>query len=377
MSTADVSYDHSARRDTPLAKRLAARIRATGPLPVADYIHACLHDPDHGYYRHRAALGRDGDFITAPEISQVFGELIGLWCVVVWEAMGSPPLLRLVEIGPGRGTLMRDALRAARLRPAFGAAVHLHLVETDAALRTAQASPPMHERVTWHMSLADVPAGPTILIANEFLDTLPVAQHVALDSDPAGAAPVLVGLDTDGRLMFGRAGVGADPAHVQPLPAGAPIHESQDLAALEPLRARATTAPLAALMLDYGTTGARPVGDSLQAVRAHRFEHPLTSPGEADLSVMVDFAAVARSLAGPLVVDGPVTQAQFLGTLGILERASRLMAANPVQANAIETGVARLLAPVGMGTRFQALAARTPDVPPLPGLAALAEVRRA
>jgi NADH dehydrogenase [ubiquinone] 1 alpha subcomplex assembly factor 7 len=348
-----VAYDPAQRRATPLAQKLIARIKAKGPIPVADYMGACLNDPEHGYYRTQQAIGRAGDFITAPEISQVFGELIGLWCAVVWQQMGSPQRVNLIELGAGRGILLADALRAARVVPTFRAAIAVHVLDANPALIAQQrvALADSGVPISWHATLEALPSDtPSIWIANEFLDTLPVTQTVG----PAdgGAAVRCVGLDGDGRLAF----VEGD----RPV-----IRETQDFSALAAAMGLRAKQPLAALFIDYGYSS-NSQGETLQAARNHAFEHVLTSPGEADISGHVDFAACAAAL--PLAVDGPTTQAEFLGRLGIMERASKLMAANPMKANVLEMGVARLMHPAGMGTRFLVLAARSPHVPPLPGL---------
>lgn len=376
-------YDPDARRDTPLALKLKDRIRREGPIAVDEYMKACLQDPEHGYYRTKAAIGRGGDFITAPEISQVFGELIGLWCAVVWQQMGAPPQVNLVELGPGRGTLMRDALRAARVVPGFAGAASLVFVDIRPGF--ADASPPMPlippEQITWITDVRDIPADvPAIVIANEFLDTFPVQQFEA-----RGGVLLIrgVGLDPRGALAFVST-KGGDARRIEhnPAPAEGTIVEAADLSGLWGLRNQ-RTAPWAALFIDYGhydpgrdMNRVLPA-ETLQAVRAHRPEHPLCSPGEADLTCQVDFNEVKRQFeltpAGvpSLAVDGPVTQAEFLGSLGIVERASRLMAANPQRAAEIEMGVARLMAVPGMGSRFKAMGIRSTGLPPLPGFPVL------
>jgi len=363
----------TAQPPTPLAEQLAARIELEGPITVGAYMQACLHDPVHGYYRKRAAIGRAGDFITAPEISQVFGELIGLWCAVVWRQMGEPGFLHLVELGPGRGTLMRDLLRAARTVPAFADALHVHLVETNASLEAEQRATLDEEDVpiTWSGELDVEPAGvPTIVIGNEFLDTLPIAQWVF----HAGQwCTRCVGLDAQGRLAFLN-GPG-DPELRPPQAIAATAREGDVFETRTPAfdfwaeKLAALDGPLAALFIDYGHN--TPVfGDTLQAVRAHRYHNPLDTPGEADLTAQVDFAAaVAAMRRHSLVCDGPAPQAEFLGVLGIAARGSRLMAANPAKAGEIEAGIARLMAPGGMGTRFKALGVRSTRQAPLPGLA--------
>ncbi len=326
---------------------------------------ACLHDPEHGYYRNSPAIGGGGDFVTSPEISQVFGELIGLWCAVVWQGMGAPTRVRLVELGPGRGTLMRDALRAARVDPAFRAALNVRLVETNAALEAEQRAGLGGEGVpiAWSADLeSEGEPAPTIVVANEFLDTLPVAQWVFSEGRWHRRC---VGLGGDGSFCF-VAGE-ADASITQPAQTGDILESRATALAGWADGLAACGAPLAALLIDYGHP-APALGDTLQAVAAHGYGDPLRSAGEADLSAQVDFAGVADAMrAQRLACDGPVPQGQFLAALGIVERASRLMAANPEKAATIEAGVARLLAPGGMGTRFCALGVRSESVAPLPG----------
>jgi len=356
---------------TPLAQALIARIKRQGLIPVVQYMQACLDDPEHGYYRKREAIGRAGDFITAPEISQAFGELIGLWCAVVWQQMGAPDTLRLVELGPGRGTLMRDVLRAARAVPAFCRALEVHLVETNASLADQQRATLQDEDVAmmWSGDIDAAMSAPAIAIANEFLDTLPVAQWVLRN----GRWHVrCVGLNGEEQLAF--VDGAPDPAFHPPPETETCAREGEIFetreAALAAWGAKlaALGAPLAALFIDYGHTTPA-LGDTLQAVRAHRYEPPLSAPGEADLTAQVDFSAVAAAMERcGLACDGPITQAEFLGALGIAERASRLMAANPKKAARIEGDIARLMAPGGMGTRFHAIGVRSKDLAALPGL---------
>jgi NADH dehydrogenase [ubiquinone] 1 alpha subcomplex assembly factor 7 len=355
------TVDPDLRRDTPLARVLTERILTSGPITTAAYMDACLNDPEHGYYRTQTAIGGAGDFITAPEISQIFGELIGLWGATVWQLMGSPARCALVELGGGRGTLLADALRAARVLPAFRAALSVSILDQNPVLIEAQRAvlAASGVPVTWHARFEALPTGlPTIVIANEFLDTMPVRQTVS------GANGNLrerrIGVDASGSLTFA-----GDDASV-----ATGIAETQDFAPLiAALEDRAATAPLAALFVDYGFRGPATT-DTLQAVRSHAFEHILTSPGEADLSCHVAFDAFAvdATCNGALKVDGPISQSEFLGRLGIVERASRLMAANPAKANVLEHGVARLMAPHGMGTRFLAMGLRSAGLPALPGL---------
>ena len=400
----------------PLLAILRARIERDGPMPVEDYMRACLADPEHGYWRRAETIGTGGDFITAPEISQVFGELIGLWCAVVWQSMGSPSPLRLVELGPGRGTLMRDALRAARAVPQFLAAASVHLIEVSAPLREAQrrtlasrleqpgdllsnpvvslsnhgAVPaavlrqaqdeddgrggrslptprvvdprlPWGAPIDWHDAIDEVQEGPAIVIANEFLDALPIRQLVFAD----GAwRERVVDVDVQGGLRFAvgpEVSAGLDtPATSPPPGAIVELHAGED-ELLAKLADRVS--PFVALFIDYGPADPA-TGDTLQAVRRHAWADPLNRPGRADLTAHVQFASLARKArAAGLAADGPMTQAEFLGRLGVAERAARLMAANPRDAGTIEAGVQRLISPTGMGALFKVLAVRSPSLP--------------
>jgi len=365
-----MNYDPEARRDTPLALKLKQSIASGGPLSVEGFMHACLYDPDHGYYVKRPAIGAAGDFITGPEISQVFGELIGLWSAVVWQQMGSPARVRLVELGPGRGTLMADALRATRVVPAFHAAIDVELIETNTVLvglqRQVLGEAGVPIEWTDRFDPRQTAPKPSIVIGNEFLDTIPVGQHI-LAGD--GWRERHVTFDAAGRLAFDigplchRAN-----AEVETPTMPSAIRESRlQPEIIEAIASLTRQVPVATLLIDYGHL-APAFGDTLQAVRDHRFEHPLTSPGEADLTAQVDFHDIgAHARSRGLAVDGPVTQAEFLGAIGIAERASRLMSANPREANGLELGVARLMSPTGMGNRFKAIGLRSPSLPLLPG----------
>jgi NADH dehydrogenase [ubiquinone] 1 alpha subcomplex assembly factor 7 len=362
------------RRDTPLAVRLKTRIADNGPLTIAQYMEACLQDPQHGYYQ-KHFIG--GDFVTAPEISQVFGELIGLWSAVVWQQMDRPRPVRLVELGPGHGTMMRDMLRAVRVARDFLAACEVSLIETSAHLAGRQTNLLRDMGVSAQVvgALGEVAPGASIVIGNEFLDALPAHQYVRSQT---GWRERTVSVDDRNDLQFD-SGAAADGNLLATLdlrfPQARPgdvVQLHQQVAAVASWMAeRAATDPVAILFIDYGHTDSVP-GDTLEAAREHRSEHPLASPGDADLTMHVDFESVARDFSAhqSLAVDGPVTQAEFLGALGIAERASRLMTANPADANAIEMGVQRLMAPHAMGTRFKAIGIRRKELPTLPALAA-------
>ncbi|MGQ3303393.1 MAG: class I SAM-dependent methyltransferase [Phreatobacter sp.] len=341
-----------------LAAELAALIRAEGPLPVDRFMALALGHPGHGYYTTRDPFGRAGDFVTAPEISQVFGELIGVWAASAWEALGRPPAVNLVELGPGRGTLMADLLRAARALPAFAAALSVQLVETSPVLTARQRETLASAGVpcAWHRDLSTVPPGPTILVANEFLDALPIRQFV-MTAD--GWRERVVGL-ADGALAFGLA---RDPMPVEVIPAG--LRQASPGAVVEicpAFRALATAladrdAPIAALFVDYGHVQSAH-GETLQAVKGHRFADPLAAPGEADLTAHVDFEAFAAALAGAgLVTGAPVTQRALLFGLGLRERAERLAGLRPEAFESLRVAVERLInpEPAGMGSLFKAI----------------------
>jgi len=364
--------ENSRHRPTQLAAQIVHRIRSAGPLSVAEYMRVCLHDPAHGYYRTQHAIGRAGDFITAPEISQVFGELIGLWCAVVWQQMGAPSQLNLIELGPGRGTLMRDALRAAKAAPDFYTAITVHLVETNAALLEHQRTLLNDETVPirWHKDIEGNHAKrPTIVVANEFLDTMPIDQWVFRSERWRQRC---IGLDEAQKLAFFDERLDSElhPTFEQAAtPREGDIFETRPAFAAFGSTLASLGSPFAALVIDYGHTGPA-FGNTLQSIREHRYEDPLAAPGEADLTAQIDFTALANAMsAAGFSVDGPVSQAEFLGSLGIAERARHLMGANPRSAISIEGAIARLMAPNGMGTRFKAIAARDPGLPSLPGLA--------
>lgn len=357
-----------------LSQILREMIAQEGPISVERYMALALGHPQHGYYISREPFGAAGDFTTAPEISQMFGELIGLWAAEVWSLMGSPAHIRLVELGPGRGTLMSDALRAARVAPAFRAALQVHLVETSPVLseRQRQTLADCGLPTSWHSSIADVPQGPAIFLANEFFDALPIRQYMRT---PAGWCERMVGLDEAGRFIFGLSS-DPEPYIAAEAPPGAILEISAEgQRAMTALAARIQTQGGALLAIDYGHTRTD-LGESLQAVRAHRFADPLENPGEADLTAHVDFAALGRAAkAAGCRVHGPVTQGAFLNQLGLAQRAMALAKrAAPDQFDAIEAAVYRLAGHgpadgpnATMGDLFKAMAVTRPDLGPLPG----------
>jgi NADH dehydrogenase [ubiquinone] 1 alpha subcomplex assembly factor 7 len=347
-----------------LGERLKALIAADGPMSVEAFMQAALYDPEHGYYVCARPLGADGDFTTAPEISQIFGEMIGLWLVQSWLDLGAPSAFHLVELGPGRGTLMADALRAAKVRPAFLAAARLVLVEVNPHLRAAQAVALGDHGPSWVANLAEVPDGPMLLVANEFLDCLPIRQFVR---DPDGWREKLVGLGPDGALSFGLSPLLPAPAVLT----GAPGAVAEVAPGLAPLAAdiarRLCAAPGRALFIDYGY-GAPEGADTLQALARHEKVSPLAAPGQADLTAHVDFGALARALtADGAVVEGSIGQGAFLTALGARARLAQLSAAQPDKAAMLARGLDRLIAEEQMGALFLALAASSPGALRAPG----------
>lgn len=339
-----------------LKDRLKAEIAQSGPISVADYMVRCLHDPQDGYYATRPALGGGGDFITAPLVSQMFGELIGLWAVETWTRLGKPERFRLVEMGPGDGTLMSDLLRAVRLAPDFVAAAELWLVDASEPLKEAQAQKLGGYRPRWSPRLGGVPGGaPMVLIANELFDCLPARQFV---QTPGGWVERLIGLGGDGELVFGL----APSEHGQAPEPGAMILEAspaQDALGAE-IGARIAADGGAALIIDYGRSVAE-FGDTLQALKGHEKVDPLAFPGESDLTVHVDFPGViVAARAAGAEASGPVPQGQFLGRLGIQHRAEALTAARPDRSMTINRQLARLCAPDQMGELFKAVCIHRP-----------------
>ena len=354
---------------TTLLDELKVLIRLKGPITVERYMELALAHPDYGFYMNRDPFGASGDFTTAPEISQMFGELIGLWAAEVWSNMGSPNPVRLVELGPGRGTLMSDALRAARIVPEFRAALDVWLMETSPTLAAMQ-----HEllldagvAIAWAQTLKEVPDGPAIVIGNEFLDALPVRQFVRSNGQWRER---MVRLDGEGTLAFDVApepepyirGAARDGEVLEVNPAG---HRF-----MFELGGRLAKQGGAALLIDYGhaVTG---FGDTLQALRAHRFVDPLAMPGESDLTAHVDFAAMARSAAATgAAVYGPIDQGDFLRAIGIDLR-TKALAERAGQERAEELQQARnRLVGKGkgeMGALFKAMAVTNRNLPSPPG----------
>ena len=358
---------------SPLEALIRDRIAGDGPISVAEFMGLALGHPDHGYYMTGDPFGAAGDFITAPEISQVFGELIGLWAAVTWQQLGSPEKLILVECGPGRGTLMNDLLRAAKSVPDFARAIDIHLVENSPAMRRLQEETLAGYAPCWHDTIATIPVGATILVANEFLDALPIQQFVSTDT---GWVERCVGI-ANGELTFVTGKTAA--AHLHTLPSDAPpgaIFETCPAAMYfaETLGRRLSAAPGAALVIDYGH-GKSAVGETLQAVHRHAFADPLTDPGKADLTAHVDFDAFARRLrSAGAITSGPITQSEFLGTIGIQQRTQQLLKAAAPEARAnLVSAASRLTDPAEMGELFKVMVATSPEMPRLAGFESWAE----
>jgi NADH dehydrogenase [ubiquinone] 1 alpha subcomplex assembly factor 7 len=348
-----------------LRAALLARIGETGPMSVADYMAECLTHPTLGYYTTRDPLGVAGDFTTAPEISQMFGELVGLALAQCWLDQGAPVPFTLAELGPGRGTLMADILRATKGVPGFHAGLRLHLVEASEPLRAKQRAALAGHDITHHAGADTLPDAPLFLVANEFFDALPVRQFVRAGS---GWRERLVGAE-GGALAFGLGGPVAPPALAErDEVAEGKLVETCPVcpAIMAGIEARIATHGGAALIVDYGDW--RSLGDTLQALRAHAAEDPLANPGEADLTAHVDFAALVR--AAPRLAPSRLTpQGVFLERLGITQRAQTL--ATRLSGDALEAHIAahrRLTHEREMGTLFKVLALVPEGAPMLPGL---------
>ena len=350
-----------------LRQKIAKLIEANGPLPVADYMAICLFDPVDGYYTTREPFGAAGDFTTAPEISQIFGELIGVWVLSAWQAIGRPLPVTLAEIGPGRGTLMKDMLRTLdRLEPAFAQGATIAMVETSPHLTEVQRTTlgDWAERVVWHQTIAGLPDRPIVIVGNELFDAIPIHQYVKVAGRWLERA---VGLDEDGQLRFAAAAGAPDsallPADAAMAPDGATVELAPARAALmDAIAARIAANGGAGLFIDYGHLQSA-VGDTLQAVKAHLYEDVLASPGEADITAHVDFAALAASTAAHGLEAYLTTQGAFLLGMGILERAGRLGAgADAAVRQRLQGEVERLAGPDAMGTLFKVLAIAPPGV---------------
>ncbi len=354
---------------TQLGEEIARLIAHEGPISAERYMALCLGHPQLGYYITRDPFGSAGDFTTSPEISQVFGELIGLWCADVWMRMGSPDRVILAELGPGRGTLMADALRAMRVVPGLHAALSLHLVETSPVLRNVQEKTLAGAGIpiSWASDISEIPAGPALVVANEFFDALPVRQFVR---SPQGWRERLVGLDEAGALVWGLAPERDPWLDGMHGPEGAVLEiAAAAQRVVTDLGERLAEHGGALLAIDYGHARSG-LGDTLQAMRKHGFIDPLAAPGESDLTVHVDFAGLARSARRTGAdVWGPITQGALLHALGLDARIETLARARPDRAEDLRAA-GRRLAGSGegeMGDLFKALAVTGPGMGPPAG----------
>ncbi|WP_019961306.1 class I SAM-dependent methyltransferase [Woodsholea maritima] len=361
-----------------LAQRIVDRITQEGPVPIHLYMAEALFDPMGGFYATKDPLGAGADFITAPEISQMFGELIGLWVLQCWDDLGRPDPFNLIELGPGKGTMMADALRAARMMPDFLAATTVTLVEASPALKMVQGQTlsGCHVPLNWADSLEKAPQGPAIILGNEFLDCLPIRQ--ALRHEGAWYERCIA-LDPAkiGKLAFYRGPQLAEhdidliPAPLRDAPEGSLVEiRPGDHQVIEALKARFAHSPGRALFIDYGPCRSE-AGDSLQALRAHEKVSPLDRPGTADLTAHVDFAELSRlATSAGLEVQGPVVQEQFLKALGIESRAATLMGADDATRDIVIRQAWRLLDPTQMGHLFKVISLAAPGLKPAPGFGA-------
>jgi NADH dehydrogenase [ubiquinone] 1 alpha subcomplex assembly factor 7 len=376
----------TAEERTPLGTEIRARIARDGPMPVADFMALCLCDPQHGYYSSRLPFGARGDFVTAPEISQMFGEMVAVWAVEAWLAMDMPDPVALIECGPGRGTMMRDILRATRMQEPFHKALRVHLVETSPGLQAQQRETlrdvndlsaferradinevPLH----WHADIGEVPAMPSIIVANEFFDALPVRQA---ERRPTGWHERMVTVDASGALALTAA---QDPLSdfgltLPPAVSAAPVGEIFEWRSGDEATAiaRRASAGGAALIIDYGHVKSA-AGDTFQAVRSHRYANPLAAPGLADLTAHVDFEVLGRTAqeAGARI-HGPVEQGAWLKRMGIEARAAMLQAnASKMKSIDIAKDLLRLTGtgPDQMGALFKVIAFSAPEIKQLPG----------
>ena len=359
---------------TPLAEKIKALILATGPISVTDYFSLCLADSEHGYYKTREPFGHSGDFITAPEISQLFGEMMGIFLVQAWMRHGEPNPVNIAEIGPGRGTMMSDILRVvAKLSPALYEAAHVHLVETSDRLQKVQQQTLVAHKfkISWHDSFDTLPEGFLLLAANELFDAVPIRQFV---KTPQGFKERLVGLDANGELAFAAGVAGIDPDLLPPSADKAPLGTIFEVApardaVMAAISGHIRTHGGTAVILDYGHM-ATSLGDTLQAVRDHQFDPPLKHPGEADITSHVDFEQLARrAVAEGLQINGLTYQGDFLLALGLAERAAALGRDKDAETQENIRADAERLAGSGegkMGELFKVLVVSSPKVALVP-----------
>ena len=356
---------------SPLVEIIRERIENSGPISVADYMELALAHPEYGYYRKQDPLGARGDFTTAPEISQIFGEMVGLWCAQVWMALGQGPI-SLVELGPGRGTLMADLLRATKRVQDFHDSITIHMVETSPTLAHAQYMALRHEhpRIEWLDSMDELPPSRTILVANEFFDALPIKQFVMTEDGVRERR--ITWQEESQEFVFTEGPAGLQLAKSgQTIPVGTVMEQCPAARnMMRSLSARLREHGGAALIIDYGYLG-EAHHDTLQALRAHQFYPVLRDPGDADLTAHVDFTtlmSIARD--GGLFVAPLITQGEFLVRMGAELWAEMLLkTAQGAQRDAIVSGLKRLVSPQAMGELFKVMAVCSQPVE-LPGFGA-------
>jgi len=337
---------------TPLGKILAEIIAAEGPMPLDRYMSLCLGHPVHGYYMSRDPFGARGDFITAPEVSQIFGELIGVWCAAAWDAMGKPSQFNLVELGPGRGTLMTDILKAAKVMPGFRDAARVHLVEMSPTLRRLQKEK-LGTEVSWHDSIASIPDGPILLVANEFFDAIPIRQFEKREGKWFERCVGAEGLGLMPAALDNAQGAGGDVLEFAP----------QRLEIVTEIGRRLASHKGAALIIDYGHLQTAP-GDTLQAMRAHQYVELTDQPGESDITSHVDFEALGKALVqGGARVHLAITQRAFLLAMGLERRAAILSSkADGKTQEILARAVARLVGEQEMGHLFKVMVGTSPGL---------------
>jgi NADH dehydrogenase [ubiquinone] 1 alpha subcomplex assembly factor 7 len=337
---------------TALKKIIDEIIASEGPMPLDRYMGLCLGHPTYGYYMTRDPFGEQGDFVTAPEISQIFGELIGVWCATAWVAMGKPDRFNLVELGPGRGTLMADIMKAAKAMPGFRDAAQVHLVEMSPTLRNLQQERLGHD-VTWHDSFAGIAEAPMVLVANEFFDAIPIRQFEKRDRKWFERCLGEKGLGFMPSALDVAQGMNGDVIEFAP----------QRQAIGEEIGARLAKHPGAALIIDYGHLKTTP-GDTLQAVRAHQYVPITDQPGESDITSHVDFEALGKALVkGGAVTYPGMSQRGFLLAMGIEPRMAILAArAGTAEAEIMARAVARLIGESEMGNLFKVMVGTSPGL---------------
>ena len=357
------------KESTPLAQKIKHRIAAHGPMSLAEYMNLCLSDPEHGYYMTQQPFGVKGDFTTAPEVSQLFGELIGAWLMHQWLTQDLQGPVQLVEIGPGRGTLMKDVLRVISLRPQLQENLSVHLVETSPTLRKAQEKLLKNEAITWHSDLSTVPDGPTLLIANELFDALPIHQYQLTEK---GWFERCIGLDDNDELIFGLSTGNLSQADIdkfdlQPKPGDILEISPAAINMAAAIGNRIKQQGGAALLIDYGYAKTA-TGDTFQALKNHEYVPVLEQCGQADLTAHVNFQALSNAITlSGAVPHGPIGQGAFLLGLGLLERAGQLgTGKSALEQDQIRKDVERLAADNQMGTLFKVLSVTPTADKPIP-----------